>query len=622
MNASDLAREFLAFLENLTEEQVIKNWRYSGKTDTRYNTPIGPWPENGFLFDNLPHSHSYILRSIVRPADGMYKIVIESVNLQGQLYNIDLTKEKTYIQQDSESHLLESYDMTVGQKISRKRVRAAFEELGYYGNEISTISDTTQDWNEFTTDLLDWAIKRENVKASIIDEKRSSDAKAKQTNHKVNHSNKNNFPLNQILYGPPGTGKTYLTIEKAVAIVDGLNDEELAGKTRENLKTRFEELKQTGQIEFYTFHQSMSYEDFIEGIKPAISENNQVIYDIQPGVFKKLATKANDNLLFANSTDSGRITFDEAFDMLQNEWEENKEMKFPLVREGKEYTILGFTSTSIRFRKASGGSGHTLSIGTLKEQFYGTRQMQKTGVGIYYPALLRKLNSYKSPEPVDKQEKRYVLIIDEINRGNVSQIFGELISLIEDDKRLGASEALEASLPYSKEKFGVPSNLYIIGTMNTADRSVEALDTALRRRFSFQEISPNPDVLEKDIEGFPLKDILKTINKRIEKLLERDHLIGHSYFLAVHNLFDLKLTFQNKIIPLLQEYFFGDYGKIGLVLGQGFINVEEVSEPNLFAKFDYPDSEAFSERPVYTLQNASAMPDEAFVDALKLLMNK
>ncbi|GGM82818.1 hypothetical protein GCM10010967_13160 [Dyadobacter beijingensis] len=431
-----------------------------------------------------------------------------------------------------------------------------------------------------------------------------------------------NFPLNQILYGPPGTGKTYLTIKKAVAIIDGLDDGDLAGKSREDLKTRFEELKQTGQIEFCTFHQNMSYEDFIEGIKPAISENNQVIYDIQPGVFKKLATKANDNLLFANSTDSGRITFDEAFDMLQNEWEENKEMKFPLVREGKEYTILGFTNTSIRFRKASGGSGHTLSIGTLKEQFYGTRQMQKTGVGIYYPALLRKLNSYKSPEPVDKQEKRYVLIIDEINRGNVSQIFGELISLIEDDKRLGASEYLEALLPYSKEKFGVPSNLYIIGTMNTADRSVEALDTALRRRFSFQEISPNPELLEKDIEGFPLKDILITINKRIEKLLDRDHLIGHSYFLAVHNLFDLKLTFQNKIIPLLQEYFFGDYGKIGLVLGQGFINVEEVSEPNLFAKFDYSDSEAFNERPVYTLQNASAMSDEAFVNALKLLINK
>ena len=166
----------------------------------------------------------------------------------------------------------------------------------------------------------------------------------------------------------------------------------------------------------------------------------------------------------------------------------------------------------------------------------------------------------------------YVLIIDEINRGNVSQIFGELITLIEDDKRLGNSEALEDVLPYSKEKFGVPPNLYIIGTMNTADRSVEALDAALRRRFSFEEMLPKPEVItnrEKGdksiVEGINLGLVLETLNKRIELLVDKDHQIGHSYFLSVESIKDLKSAFQNKIIPLLQEYFFGDYGKIGTV---------------------------------------------------------
>ncbi|SFN61288.1 AAA domain (dynein-related subfamily) [Bizionia echini] len=420
-------------------------------------------------------------------------------------------------------------------------------------------------------------------------------------------------PLNQILFGPPGTGKTYHTINKALSIVEDVIDTDLKKETRFDLTTRFDDLlindweNPSGQIAFVTFHQSMTYEDFIEGIKPVVTSKNKVIYETLPGIFKNMCTLAKENWLNANSAEEDELSFDDAFNSLKENWEEDKDMKFPMKTEGKEYTIIGFTKSSIQFKKASGSIDHTLSISTLRDYFYDRRKVRTTGVGIYYPAILKKLKSFQPTEFEVKEEKKYVLVIDEINRGNVSQIFGELITLIEEDKRLGNDESLEVTLPYSKESFGVPPNLYIIGTMNTADRSVEALDTALRRRFSFEEMPPDYSLSQLDytIYNYNASRLLKTINNRIEKLLDKDHTIGHSYFIVEdgkNEVEEILKAFYKNIIPLLQEYFFGDFGKIGLVLGKGFVNKKEWNKnTEAFADFDHESSSDFEERDIYEI---------------------
>ncbi len=443
---------------------------------------------------------------------------------------------------------------------------------------------------------------------------------------------KNGSPLNQILYGPPGTGKTYNTINKTLEIL-GIPTE---GVDRSVLKKAFEEKLQSGQIAFVTFHQSMSYEDFVEGIKPVSPESDggSMSYEVLSGIFKNLASTAMDNWQLSKSEMSATLSFEKALQRLQDEVEENPDTKFWMQRSGKEYTITRFGPNSLNFKKASGGTRHNLTYANIRDMYYGGPTPEKTGLGIYYPGVVKKLLSYNekhNKEDLSNQNLLpYILIIDEINRGNVSQIFGELITLIEDDKRAGQPEALSVTLPYSKESFTVPPNLYIIGTMNTADRSVEALDTALRRRFEFVEMPPKPDLLRENLNdenskflevgGFQLCDILFTINLRIEKLLDRDHQIGHAYFMEVKDLKTLKNAFQHKLMPLLQEYFFGDYSKIGLVLGNGFVTIAhpEITKADaFFAEFTKTGYESdLMEKQVWHLAPIGEMSDETFLAAL------
>lgn len=584
------------------------------------------------------------------------------------------------------------------------------------------------------------------------------------TQHKPHHQLEDfKVPLNQIFYGPPGTGKTYNTINEAIRIVEELSRQEFDAiyEDRRKLKTVFESYVNKGQIAFTTFHQSMGYEDFVEGIKPETIEVGEgenrlvtVTYPVKDGIFKKLCKNAEGY----QTTKRGIEESDES-KFEQEDWENAIIYKMALYdHQTYEYCIenklvaLGwggdhdFTGmkgldeiksvynpsdnpkaarqvysfiSEIKngnFIIVPDGLDRIKAIGKVvgdyqyspesEVSFNHTRKVDWLLKDVnlprielyerqFTPPTITKLNqdlikrSFFDQFKVRKQtaaeivRRNFVLIIDEINRGNVSQIFGELITLLEENKRKGNAEALEITLPYSPDRFGVPNNLYLIGTMNTADRSVETLDTALRRRFMFKEMPPVEDLIspekavydlwetysEKDYKeyerkeknlydfiglaidgnrddkiysglediptvsqleeifeskgmtfvGVHLKKMLTAINYRIEKLLDKDHTIGHAYFMHIYKAEKpttaLRKTFEKNIIPLLQEYFYGDYGKIGLVLGDAFVKV--LKEKNLsFAKFNEINSdlrEDYETRAVYTITSAESWQKQDFI---------
>jgi 5-methylcytosine-specific restriction endonuclease McrBC GTP-binding regulatory subunit McrB len=486
------------------------------------------------------------------------------------------------------------------------------------------------------------------------------------------------FPLNQILYGPPGTGKTYNSINKAISIV---NRDFNTKQDRNLVKEEYDRLEKEGKILFTTFHQSMSYEDFIEGIKPMPPIPNESInYEIQAGIFKIACARAAYLCYKKYNQAKGVIKSNYTFDDLYSAFIESikpniKTNQFPIYKTitGKEVEIYEVNSQdSIKARAKGSIATHvapltqenleklynkynsaleiknldeireTVQVSPRSTEFYavfgGLKEFEKN----YKPdnAIVEEEVTVDTTEDTEKVKKftagiynesinkfgkeaePIVLIIDEINRGNVSQIFGELITLIEDDKRIGKSESLEVILPYSKSKFGVPPNLHLVGTMNTADRSVEALDTALRRRFCFEEMPPRYDLtgLEGKVYGYALKDILANINKRITRLLNNDHAIGHSYFLN-KNEDTIIESFYLSIIPLLQEYFFGDYGKMMMVLGDGFVNYDEWKEDEKFFA-SYTDAKNdYDVKDLYSIKDYQKNK-EGFKVAIEKLMNK
>lgn len=451
-------------------------------------------------------------------------------------------------------------------------------------------------------------------------------------------------PLNSILYGPPGTGKTYQTFRHAVEIVDGA-----APSARDAVLARYRELQERNQIEFVTFHQSYSYEDFVEGIRPTLEtaepsdEGSAIRYECRPGTFRNIAslaaaagsrsTSAQEfdatqttvwKMSLGNTLDASQAEIFEAAIQEQRLYlgygqdidfsgcEDQPSVATRLAERYPQFKDDSFSSWAVdRFKNqmsvgdlvvVSDGNHKFRAIGRVAgdyEHDRGATWPQSRPVNwLFVPGeslprqkIIRKAFSqmtiYRiSPSilveeglsellagPGHAAPENHVLIIDEINRGNVSKIFGELITLLEDDKRIGGENEIRVKLPYSGDSFGVPGNLYVIGTMNTADRSIALIDNALRRRFDFIEITPDPSVVRSHvgakglIADFDVARLMSVLNERIEALYDRDHTLGHSYFLRIDTLEDLRDRFASQIIPLLQEYFFEDADKVCSVLG-------------------------------------------------------
>lgn len=444
------------------------------------------------------------------------------------------------------------------------------------------------------------------------------------------------FSKNTILYGPPGTGKTYSSILYAVGICDGKSVDELNGKKYGEVLERFNELRDEGRIAFTTFHQSYGYEEFIEGIKPVVDESEDndrdISYVVADGLFKKFCNSAEVPAGSTSGNDYGlnnhpnvwkvslegtgenptrtecmenghvRIGWDEYGERITDETDYSNGGKIVLdtfinkmqigdivlscysastidaigVVTGEYewnpgYTIyrrvrnVNWLVKDLNYNIVELNGGASMTLATV----YKMRLTVSDVLGIL------KEVGVQGADPADTQKKPYVFIIDEINRGNISKIFGELITLIEPSKRIGAKEEMKLLLPYSGKKFGVPDNVYILGTMNTADRSIALMDTALRRRFDFVEMMPDYDVIkgitvESDGVYVDIAKMLEIMNKRIEYLYDREHTLGHSYFIGLKedaSIEKLAEIFDKRIIPLLKEYFYEDYGKIQMVLG-------------------------------------------------------
>ena len=473
---------------------------------------------------------------------------------------------------------------------------------------------------------------------------------------------------NLILYGPPGTGKTYRTAEEAVRLC-GKGEFE----NRDQLMATYRGLLKSGQIEFVTFHQSMSYEDFVEGRQPTTesdegNDSSTAGFRLETvhGIFRKLARRAEisrgrrtkritimspdqkrnvfkitiQEELLREAIDRGYVLFGlEDIDWSDNKYTDKKQIRDTVKSKGKtqdydnvnakwwavdmpnalrnrmqigdivivskgtlEFQAIGEITGDYKYETDSNEYPHRRSVrwlwsdnrGVSVSEIYSRRFSPKLISGLSESDLkISALEWYLNIlPPGDKAEPEpFVLIIDEINRANISKVFGELITLLEPDKRLGKTNELKVRLPYSGDEFGVPSNLHILGTMNTADRSIALLDTALRRRFTFQEVMPDPKQLAdaSNACGLDLEKILTTINERIEYLYDREHQIGHAYFMNCKSTDDLDKVMRDRIIPLLSEYFFEDWSKVATVLGDaqtregnidgGFLNRHVLKAP-------------------------------------------
>ena len=492
-------------------------------------------------------------------------------------------------------------------------------------------------------------------------------------------------PTNLILYGPPGTGKTFHTMEVAVRLCG-----ENPAQEREDLREQYERLRKEKRIEFVTFHQNFSYEEFVEGLRPETGGDEERVaqgFTLEPraGIFRQLCTRADETRKAEEAGPSidldGRAIFkmslgragieDEIFEdawegdyivlgwggdidwspydsyqAIHDRWNEDhpgthgsdsniaQVNRFVVDMKPGDLVVVSYGNSKIRAIAEVTGPYEFAPTETREYSHRrGVRWLRRFDNPIDASLVSRAKFSQKSCYPIreanldreglaallpsgdgDGEAKQFVLVIDEINRANISKVFGELITLIEPDKRLGMDEELTVRLPYSNDVFGVPANLHIVGTMNTADRSIMQIDTALRRRFRFEEMEPDSTLL-RTVNNIDLRRVLDTINARIEYLLDRDHAVGHAFFMGDggKDRAAIDETMRFKIIPLLQEYFFDDWRNIAAVLGAGFVSGKTLAVP--------PGIEDRGERTRWTIRwqenGTSGFPDDAYNLLLK-----
>lgn len=490
---------------------------------------------------------------------------------------------------------------------------------------------STQEWSPQGSGI---EIKKEVLSelremwAKLIEDNKNTNKGDKEMDQNKNTDNKG-FDKNMILYGPPGTGKTYNTAIYAVAICDNKPLDEIQGWKYEAVMERYDDLKKEGRVAFTTFHQSYGYEEFIEGIRPVLDEEKDIGYTIEDGIFKKFCKTAGKKT-FVKKQDLPDMNKSKVWSVLLDGTGVS-DLKTKCFKEGTirigwmDYPkAITFETEDLndKVRRILLNFQDEMNIGDIVVTERSNSSIDGIGIitGDYeYDAedeswpRKRKVKWLKTEEEINITDlndgynldrktvyqlwrisaedilslidasgefeeettpKPYVFVIDEINRGNISKIFGELITLIEDTKRLGKTEQAFAILPYSGEAFGVPANVHIIGTMNTADRSIALMDTAIRRRFEFIEMMPDTDVLKRigadKVEDLDVAAMLDKMNERITLLYDREHTIGHAFFTRLAGNNDIETLgsiFEKSIIPLLQEYFYEDYGKIQLVLG-------------------------------------------------------
>jgi 5-methylcytosine-specific restriction protein B len=449
--------------------------------------------------------------------------------------------------------------------------KVSWELNGEWKTEFKLVVKTLTDITKYPTEHPDYKSYYERLMAIMTD-----------PNYKPypSHVNPPSYPLNTIFYGPPGTGKTYEAIRRAASIVENRefpDYNEALKKFQEHLGER---------IEFITFHQNYSYEDFIQGLRPDTNNVSDLIFEKKDGIFKKLAKRALENLKLSKK-DPAEAAKESLFDIGLKKFIDEVEEKEENFRINNSAYIMGVDEESFRYT-GEGWEKHAMGLrmkfSDLRE-FYNNNVKKRRDIrdlttvsglakqhATYYFLVfekIKKLIPSKPEVPKPVQCENHVMLIDEINRANISRVFGELITLIEEDKRFGGDIPLTSRLP-SGEEFCVPSNLYIIGTMNTADKSIALLDIALRRRFEFEPLYP-----KYEIDGEPINEpeILRKMNDIIIESKGHDFQIGHSFFMGIE--FDLVKQMNTKVIPLLLEYFMNDEEEVKNILKDSGLVVED-----------------------------------------------